>query len=196
MGIGTVLLLSALIAVVLFLLMRNKSGAVAPSWIPIEIRVTIPSKEYDQDWDVSCPSSGETHTVNLHGLVCSCEDQQKRRRYHRGDLRRHCTHLNELLRAEGFTARMRPMAAAVVDGGYTLGRRMEMFQVPASDEPNDFVPVLIAVNDANDWADVFAPDGNGGIRAFGFDIRTEQWADGGAPVASDRIGKYILSTAR
>ncbi len=196
MGVGTLVILSLVVGGVLFAVIKTKSKAVAPSWIPIEIRVTILPEEYDQDLQVSSPSSNESHTVNLYRLACSCADQQERRRYHRGDLRRHCAHLNAQLRAGDFTRRMPPMAAAVIDGGYTLGRRTEMFQVPASEEPNSFVPVLISVGDANDWANVFGPDNSGGVRQFGFDVHAGQWADDAAPVAADRIAKYILSTVR
>ncbi len=196
MAVGVLVVFAIIFLAVFFKVMAHKKGVIAPRWIPIQIRVPIPPEEYDRDRVIGSPVSGEGHTVNLHRLVCSCPDQQWRRKYHPGDLRRHCEHLHAELTAQGFTKQMPRMAATVIEGGYTLGDRAEMLQVPsnAEEDRESFVPVFIAVSDDKDWANVFGPDDHDttGVKEFAFDVEANQWVDGIAPVAGDRIAKYIL----
>ena len=198
MAVGAFVIIAMLVLFVFFKVMARKVGVVAPRWIPLQIRVPIPPEEYDHDQEIRSPSTGETYSVNLHRLVCSCSDQQRRRRYHPGDLRRHCRHLHEQLTTMGLTKQMPKMAATVIEGGYTLGDRAEMLQVPADEGRQSFVPVFIAVSDRKDWANVFGPDDhdNAGVKEFAFDVEQKQWVDGLTPIASDRIAKYILLSVK
>lgn len=168
------------------------SGDVKADDIPEEIRVPVPSEEYDTEQEVTSTSSGNQYGVNLHQLTCTCPDFKKRRRYERGDLRRHCKHINGLLANTKMTAEMPELVRAVVENGYNLGHAMHLMYID-DDEEGLHQPVFAGFQNDKEWLNIFTwKRGSQKIERFGFNVAEKRWSHGESPQNSKLIKNYIL----
>ncbi|ADK81640.1 hypothetical protein [Sediminispirochaeta smaragdinae] len=166
--------------------MRKKYAILSEDELHEDIKIIPPND--DKIIEIA-DRDGNTYSVNMKELSCTCEDwETDRHNFCIGDPRRCCFHIKKAFRRNNAIEEQKPVIKAILNEYHTVRLNM-LFGMLGSQ------PVAIFYDDESPWMDVFTEiDQNKQIGRSGFNYKEKRWAYNEEPVNGDKIASFIVNS--
>jgi len=182
---------------------RGRKRVKVPGWSDVKVIESLPPRPlaFSATVRVSDNSDpGESHSVDLAELTCTCGDFRRRRsRLPPESVGRVCAHLSKALEEAGVTAAYDDLMRGIVESGPTHPSYYELrlsngdLVAIGHDPDSDYFDVVARARPSNGGSEGASPSTP--YRHYGYSRSSKQWVGAGRPSGSTEAVKFIHGLA-